>query len=676
MATQPNWSDWFINLPSNDAGNQNFQAFSDSLSSGETEAAKLLQVTEEIDTVILAANASREVMMLHSPRNFGGTRTRPANKLICMLGMGPQAVCVLVDLNSALANCDIIVPTANELLACTTVQEVEAIAPPARALRNANDFEGSAVFIPGPLFRNAIIASGTTNPLQLIPLITATARAFEVRVNDEGIVCNGDPVSHASNIHSWLFGVSQGTIGETRYSVLPDDVEVMRFNNERHLACISRGGIQGGAAAQGGALANDDAFQALVRQLTHGISAQTEVIAESNQIQERFFERQDNREEAKMDRTKKIYPGILKMIGRAAAAKGDDSLDIPASCLRFFNHENVGMAQYDLVHQFKEMRAQDVTFATGTTNALYIGQFLWSDPSTPSNFTMFAFREQEPNTDSRQEDFMVCHLIREEGQKKSVDEIKASLKQTVHIPSDVNGLGIQIQLFEKASRIFFGDDSVLTENLNQLHLEIARNKTSFKSEIAVDEFFVAKFMFAVDRRVQRWLKSCEKAVNSRNEVNDSILDFDDVIEHVLNGTFSITLPPAFSKVKADTSEIKDADGKHKGGEGGEEGKGRKKRKSEDGKGNAVKNSTQPDEFKLTSGENWKEQFAGILTTDRPAWNEKVRMCARWHIKGDCYDNCSRKDSHVPNDKIPDDKRAAMTEFIAKCRAEIGKKKSA
>ena len=152
MATQPNWSDWFINLPSNDAGNQNFQAFSDSLSSGESEAAKLLQVTEEIDTVILAANASREVMMLHSPRNFGGTRTRPANKLICMLGMGPQAVCVLVDLNSALANCDIIVPTANELLACTTVQEVEAIAPPARALRNANDFEGSAVFIPGPLF--------------------------------------------------------------------------------------------------------------------------------------------------------------------------------------------------------------------------------------------------------------------------------------------------------------------------------------------------------------------------------------------------------------------------------------------------------------------------------------------------------------------------------------------
>ena len=87
------------------------------------------------------------------------------------------------------------------------------------------------------------------------------------------------------------------------------------------------------------------------------------------------------------------------------------------------------MAQYDLVHQFKDLRALDVTFAPGTTNALYIGQFLWSDSSTPSNFTIFAFHKQEPHTDSHQEDYMVCHLIQEEGQKKAVNEIKASLKQ-------------------------------------------------------------------------------------------------------------------------------------------------------------------------------------------------------------------------------------------------------
>jgi hypothetical protein len=91
MATQLTWSVWFTNHPSNDAGNLNLKAYSDTLSSGDTEATKLQQVTEEIDTDILATNASNGIIMLHSPKNFGGTRTRPANKLVCMVGIGSQA---------------------------------------------------------------------------------------------------------------------------------------------------------------------------------------------------------------------------------------------------------------------------------------------------------------------------------------------------------------------------------------------------------------------------------------------------------------------------------------------------------------------------------------------------------------------------------------------------------
>ena len=182
-------------------------------------------------------------------------------------------------------------------------------------------------------------------------------------------------------------------------------------------------------------------------------------------------------------------------------------------------------------------------------------------------------------------------------------------------------------------------------------------------------------MFAINQRVQHWLKSCERAENSRNEVNDKCLDLDKVIEQVLNRTFTMMLPPAFTKVKTEATDKKDAEGKHRGGKG-KEGKGHKKRKSKDGKGTGVTNPTQPAEFKLTAGKNWKEHFLGILTQDWPAWNKKVQMCARFHIKGDCFDNCTRKESHVTHDKIPDDKRAAMKEFLAKCPAGIAKKKSA
>jgi hypothetical protein len=69
----------------------------------------------------------------------------------------------------------------------------------------------------------------------------------------------------------------------------------------------------------------------------------------------------------------------------------------------------------------------------------------------------------------------------------------------------------------------------------------------------------------------------------------------------------------------------------------------------------VKNTPQPDEFKLVTGESWKENFATILPHDRPAWTDKIKMCARWHIKGDCYNNCSRTISHVMNDNISNNK---------------------
>jgi hypothetical protein len=149
MTTHTIWSDRFINHASNDAGNKNLQAFSNTLGSDVNKATKLQQVTEEVNTVILAANASNRIMLLHSPRNFGGTRTRPANKLVCMIGMGPQAVSILVNLNLVLMNCNIIVPTVDKLSGCTTAQEIKDIPNPVEGVPG---FEGSAIYIPGLIF--------------------------------------------------------------------------------------------------------------------------------------------------------------------------------------------------------------------------------------------------------------------------------------------------------------------------------------------------------------------------------------------------------------------------------------------------------------------------------------------------------------------------------------------
>jgi hypothetical protein len=104
----------------------------------------------------------------------------------------------------------------------------------------------------------------------------------------------------------------------------------------------------------------------------------------------------------------------------------------------------------------------------------------------------------------------------------------------------------------------------------------------------------------------------------------------------------MNLPPSFAKVSGSpatslaSTESKQADGKNEGGS--KDRKGQKKRKSEDGNGNRLKNTTQPIESKLAAKESWKDNFAMILPHNQPALAGKIWMCARWHWKGNCYDN--------------------------------------
>jgi hypothetical protein len=130
----------------------------------------------------------------------------------------------------------------------------------------------------------------------------------------------------------------------------------------------------------------------------------------------------EERDEKKKDRTKKLHPAIVNMLKKAAALDvNDEDIEIAPSCLRFINSDNVGMAQFELTHQFASHGIDDVGFAAGTVQALYVGDFKYPDSSTPSNFTVFAFYEQAPNSSAQHMDYLICHLIQEQGRKKSLD---------------------------------------------------------------------------------------------------------------------------------------------------------------------------------------------------------------------------------------------------------------
>jgi hypothetical protein len=113
-------------------------------------------------------------MLLHSPKKFGGTRSRPDNKL------GARAISILPDLNSTFADIRI-VPSVQDLAGCASAEDVANI--PAPNQNGVVSFEGSGMFIPGPVLRNAIIESNSKNPFELIPIIYQTARIFDQEHN-------------------------------------------------------------------------------------------------------------------------------------------------------------------------------------------------------------------------------------------------------------------------------------------------------------------------------------------------------------------------------------------------------------------------------------------------------------------------------------------------------------
>jgi len=88
----------------------------------------------------------------------------------------------------------------------------------------------------------------------------------------------------------------------------------------------------------------------------------------------------------------------------------------------------------------------------------------------------------------------------------------------------------------------------------------------------------------------------------------------------------------------------------------------------------MSNSAQDEDFKVKAGETWKDTFSKQLPFDRHFWGEasKVKICARWMIKGDCYDNCAQNASHVTKDKIPLEKKMNFLTFMKKCRDAVAK----
>jgi len=72
-----------------------------------------------------------------------------------------------------------------------------------------------SIFIPAPVLRNAILASGTNEPFKLIPIVKETARNFDSDLKEDETITS-HAITHADDLNAWLYSVNVGSINETR----------------------------------------------------------------------------------------------------------------------------------------------------------------------------------------------------------------------------------------------------------------------------------------------------------------------------------------------------------------------------------------------------------------------------------------------------------------------------
>jgi hypothetical protein len=154
------------------------------------------------------------------------------------------------------------------------------------------------------------------------------------------------------------------------------------------------------------------------------------------------------------------------------------------------------------------------------------------------------------------------------------------------------------------------------------------------------------FLFAIDTGINLWLESCEEAP-MRDEVDDNLIDFSDILNQVKIRNFSYKLPPSIRQVVDSKGQHSNLQEKSNDGHP----KKKSKKNQEDNQSVKVENEGKIEKW-IPSQETYMKFFrnSGDALKNRPKIDDTI-MCHRFHSRGYCFDNCNNKKSHIPSSSL-------------------------
>lgn len=332
------------------------------------------------------------------------------------------------------------------------------------------------------------------------------------------------------------------------------------------------------------------------------------------------------------------------------------------------NSESASLALQTLLTQFKQKGNDTVAFSSGTLQSIWHGNLQPFNENSPSNFSIFTITENKPGQDDGMARIYLHLVSASKNQQVSLESLKASTIQVISTPGNYEELIERLTSYTQWYGLSFGNRSSGHEGLAALVLKFVSLKGLIRARFAANHMYGAMICHAIDTRVHIHLKQCELATE-REDVDDSFVNFSSLWQDIQTNQFMIHLPTCFKSTKdpkdSDNDSLQAAKtllslGGFRGGGGG--GGGGKKRKE---RNERETNEDQHDDLKLRENESWR-QITGKEVDSRPKWGMK-RMCARWHINGNCFSDCNNHESHVGKNDIPAEKLSEMIAWLRKVR---------
>ena len=180
---------------------------------------------------------------------------------------------------------------------------------------------------------------------------------------------------------------------------------------------------------------------------------------------------------------------------------------------------------------------------------------MWLNPLTPSGFATSIISSKDIIfNDSLHEGIMLDFSTKHEITKASLTKLT---KTQVIYPTSIGLMIERIEAITLFVNLFFTEKSCLTKGLYHLLTLCKSNRTLLRTKLYLDKMFIAKFLFSIDDRINKWLSECGKN-DTVDKTSMELVDFATIISDLKLNRYYCDLPQSIRTVAMNEDKSTDS----------------------------------------------------------------------------------------------------------------------